>query len=424
MNRGALRVFIILGVISVLGVSTLQIFWLNRAFNLENQEFNDRVNLALRRVANVISIMNKEERPYQQVTQVSSNYFVVSMNDSLHPYLLERLLRTEFDRRNIYQDFEYVIYDCFTNKIVFSKYITKNENGGKVPETVEPPKWVKDNHYFGVYFPNKARHLIGEMEIWIFSSAVLLIVIIFFAYSMSVILRQKKLSEIRNDFINNMTHEFKTPISTISITGEMLAKPAVQAEPQRIERYAGIITEESTRLRNMVERLLQMSAYDREVKLNLDDQNIHEIIEHSVQSMELLLNERNGSISCKLNAPSHIIKADKVHLTNIIYNLLDNAIKYTVDEPKIEISTFNTKKQLCINIRDNGIGMNKEAQKQIFDKFYRVSTGNIHKVKGFGLGLNYVKLIAKAHGGTVKLIESQIGKGSTFELRFPLVPKG
>ena len=422
MNRTALRIFIFFGVISILGVSVLQIFWLNRAFNIENQEFNDRVNLALRRVANVIAIMNKEERPYQQVTQVSSNYFVVSMNDALHPYLLERLLKTEFDRRNINQDFEYVIYDCFNNKIVFSKYITHRENG-KVPETIEPPRWEKDNHYFGVYFPNKVSYLVTEMGIWIFSTGVLLLVILFFGYSMSVILRQKKLSEIRTDFINNMTHEFKTPISTISITGEMLAKPNVQADKERIMRYSGIITEETTRLRNMVERLLQMSAYDKEVKLNLSDQDVHEIIEHAGQSMELLITEKVGSISYILEAPIHTIKADKVHLTNIIYNLLDNAIKYSVENPKIEIKTFNSKKHLHIRIKDNGIGMSKEAQKQIFNKFFRVSTGNIHKIKGFGLGLNYVKIIAKAHRGSVKLIESQPDKGSTFEVKLPLFIK-
>ena len=415
MSRRTLRVFIFLGVISILGVLTLQVFWLKNAFSFEDREFNDRVNLALRRVANVISIMNKEERQYQQVTQVSSNYFVVSMNDSLHPYLLERLLKMEFDRRNIREDFEYVIYDCFTSKIVFSKYIPQNA-GENTPETVEPPKWDKDNHYFGVYFPNKSRFLIFEMGIWWFSSGVLLLVVAFFGYSMSVILRQKKLSEIRNDFINNMTHEFKTPVSTISITGEMLAKKGVQNDQERIARYASIITEETTRLRNMVERLLQMSAYDREVKLNLVKLDIHEVIEHSVQSMELLLNDRKGSISCQLQAPNHILEADKVHLTNVIYNLLDNAIKYSVEEPKIEIKTFNSKRYLHIQIKDNGIGMSKDAQKHIFNKFYRVSTGNIHKVKGFGLGLNYVKLITKAHHGFVKLVESIPGKGSTFEV--------
>ena len=166
----------------------------------------------------------------------------------------------------------------------------------------------------------------------------------------------------------------------------------------------------------MVERLLQMSAYDREVKLNLVELDIHEVIEHSAQSMELLLNDRKGSISCQLQAPNHILQADKVHLTNVIYNLLDNAIKYSVEDPKIEIKSFNSKKYLHIQIKDNGIGMSKDAQKHIFNKFYRVSTGNIHKVKGFGLGLNYVKLIAKAHHGYVKLIESVPGKGSTFEL--------
>ncbi|MBX7181722.1 MAG: HAMP domain-containing histidine kinase, partial [Bacteroidia bacterium] len=366
-------------------------------------------------VANIISIMKKEDRPYQQVTQVSSNYFVVSMNDSLHPYLLERLLKVEFDRRNINEDFEYVIYDCFTSKIVFSKYIP-HEINEVAPDPIEPPKWDKDNHYFGVYFPHKSRYLLSEMGIWWFSSGVLLLVVAFFGYSMSVILKQKKLSEIRNDFINNMTHEFKTPVSTISITGEMLAKPGVQQDPTRISRYATIITEETTRLRNMVERLLQMSAYDREVKLNPVELDLHEIIEHSVQSMELLLNDRNGSISCKLEAPNHLLRADKVHLTNVIYNLLDNAIKYSVENPRIEIQTFNSNKYIHIQIKDNGIGMSKDAQKHIFNKFYRVSTGNIHKVKGFGLGLNYVKLIAKAHKGFVKLVESVPGKGSIFEV--------
>ena len=417
MNRTALRIFIFFGVISILGVSVLQIFWLNRAFNIENQEFNDRVNLALRRVANVIAIMNKEERPYQQVTQVSSNYFVVSMNDALHPYLLERLLKTEFDRRNINQDFEYVIYDCFNNKIVFSKYITHRENG-KVPETIEPPRWEKDNHYFGVYFPNKVSYLVTEMGIWIFSTGVLLLVILFFGYSMSVILRQKKLSEIRTDFINNMTHEFKTPISTISASSDVLLSGALDSNAEKRMRYYKMIHDESDRLKLQVEKVLQMAQFDRsEIDLNLVEVDINALIAKSIAGVQILLDESKGQITLHLNAEHAMYRVDELHFSNIIRNLLDNAIKYCKNEPHIIITTLDTDSGIKVLMADNGIGISAKQQREIFEKFYRVPTGDVHNVKGFGLGLYYVKSLIEAHGGTIR-VEST-AEGSTFILWLP-----
>jgi len=420
LKRQTIRTIIFLATLSIMGIVVTQIFWVTREFDLKEKEFNDRVNIALQNVAKEIFYINKDSTRVPPVKQVSSNYFIVSTNDTLHPYLLETLLKSEFETRNIKVDFEYGIYDCFTDSIVYGKYVNMNdESKNDTRKITKPPYWGRDSHYFGVYFPTKKSHLLSQMGIWAFSSAILFIVVIFFAYTISVILKQKRLSEIKTDFINNLTHELKTPIATMSITGEMLMRPEISGSPERLSRYARIIVEESARLKNQVERVLQMSAFETQgIKLNKITLDLHELIEQLVESMGLIIAERKGNILCKLNAAEHIIEADKVHLTNIIYNLLDNAVKYSSAPPEITISTANVKNGIVMSVEDKGIGMSKEAQKYIFTKFYRVPTGNVHNVKGFGLGLNYVKLMTEAHGGKVKL-HSEPGVGSRFDVYLP-----
>lgn len=420
MNRQAIRIVVLLATFSIAGIIVTQIFWMRKAFDMKEKEFNDRVNIALLDVARQIKIAYRDSSEILPVRQPSSNYFVVSMNDTLHPFLLESLLKKEFEERGIDMNFEYGIYDCFTDSIVFGRYVVMSDsNNVKKTSDAPPPLWKGDNHYFGVYFPSKKSHLLNQMGIWVFSSVILLVVIVFFAYTLGVILRQKRLSEMKNDFINNMTHEFKTPISTISVSSEMLMRDEIGNSREKRVRYSRIIMDETARLKIMVEKVLQMADINAEkVKLNKTETDVHTVICQSVENMEVIVQEKGGKIACELHAENPIIRVDKVHLTNIIYNLLDNAIKYNDKAPEIKISTRNTKKGIVISIQDNGIGINKEIQKNIFSKFYRVPTGNIHNVKGFGLGLFYVKTITEAHHGFVKL-ESEQGTGSRFDVYFP-----
>lgn len=411
---------VILAVISIVGISITQYFWVKKAFDLHEKEFNHNVNIALKIVAEDLLKYNNTTTPrVNPVNQLSENYFAVMVNDVIDANLLEDLLKSELEKRNLKIDFEYGIYDCASEKMVYGNYITFSDEQKEIKKSKSLPKWENESYYFGVYFPTKQNAIIGQMSIWVFSSLVLLIVVIFFAYALFVILKQKRLSEIQKDFINNMTHEFKTPISTISISADVLKNPDITKDTPRLLNYATIISDEATRLKNQVERVLQMATIEKdEIKLKKETVDVHEIIKNAVGKIDLLLKNKKGKIAYDLLAEKNILNADKLHLTNIIYNLLDNAIKYSKEIPEIKIATKNEKNGISVSVEDKGIGISRENQKRIFEKFFRVSTGNVHDVKGFGLGLNYVKLIVKAHKGKVS-VQSEFGKGSSFNVFLP-----
>lgn len=417
MNRKAIRIIIVFATFSLIGVIATQIYWVNKAFNLQEKQFNQRVHVALTNVTSeILRLSGDSSEVYEPIKQIGSNYFTAAINDTLHPYLLESLLKEEFMERNLKTDFEYVIYDCFTDSIVYGNYVNM-EAGNEAPETpAEERKWKKDGHYFGVYFPNKTSYLVNQMEIWIFSTAILLIVIIYFAYTTMIILKQKRLSEIKSDFINNLTHEFKTPISTISLSTEVLLNEKMQEQPEKIKQYAHIIQQENNRLKIQVDKVLQLATLDREtIVLDKEVSDIHPLIETALAGLELIIKERNGHITTHFNATNSEVMVDKLHFTNIIFNLIDNAVKYSPGPPRIEVITKDVKQRIEISIRDYGQGISKKEQKFIFDKFYRVPTGDRHDVKGFGLGLSYVKTIVDLHEGQL-LLKSESGKGSKFTI--------
>ncbi|HZE86341.1 MAG TPA: HAMP domain-containing sensor histidine kinase [Puia sp.] len=272
-----------------------------------------------------------------------------------------------------------------------------------------------------VVVPNFRNIILGEMR-WMIAGAIFftLVIIAAFYVTVNALLRQKKLSEIKNDFINNMTHEFKTPLATISLAVDALRNEKVVHDRQKSEYFSGIIKEENKRMNKQVETILQASLLDRqEQQLNLRPIHAHEIILETMENFHLQLEGKGGRAELHLNAKNDFLDADEVHFTNLITNLIDNAVKYSKDNLLIKITTHSTARSLIIRIEDNGIGMSKETQRRIFEKFYRAHTGNLHNVKGFGLGLSYVKTIVEAHHGKIK-VESLIGKGTIFTLEFPL----
>jgi two-component system, OmpR family, phosphate regulon sensor histidine kinase PhoR len=419
VKNSSVRLIVILAILSIVGITITQLYWLRRAFDLKEAEFERTVNVALFNVANQIFEINDMPSPAMNpVKQVSTNYFIVMVNGEVDASLLEFLLRSEFERRNILVDFEYGVYDCSSEKMKYGDYIPLQTTKDQIT-TKKLPAWNHYAYYFGVQFPNREAHLMNQMGIWSFSSVVLLMVIIFFGYTLFIILKQKRLSEIQKDFINNMTHEFKTPISTIAVSTEVLKDPNIVNQPERLLNYTTIIEKENTRLRQQVERVLQMARLDKEdIGLKKEVVDVHFLIREAIKNTSTALHEKNGSITCELNATQSNIEADKLHLTNVLYNLIDNGIKYCKSAPHIVIRTGDANKQLSIEIEDNGIGISGENQKRVFQKFYRVPTGNVHDVKGFGIGLNYVKSIIEAHKGNINL-QSELGKGSTFNICLP-----
>ena len=247
-----------------------------------------------------------------------------------------------------------------------------------------------------------------------------LMIIAAFYITVRTLLVQKKMSEIKNDFINNMTHEFKTPLATISLAVDALRNEKVINDRTKSDYFSSIIKEENKRMNKQVETILQAALMERqELQLKLQPVHVHEIIQDVTANFQLQLQEKKGQALLKLNAAHDLLEADEVHFTNLINNLMDNAVKYSNDNLVIKITTHNTKKMLIIRFEDNGIGMNKETQRRIFEKFYRAHTGNLHNVKGFGLGLSYVKTIVDSHDGKIK-VDSTVGKGTVFTMEFPL----
>ncbi len=414
MKRKSILALVILAVISILGVVAVQVYWFNKAFNTEEDLFNRDVNSALYNVANQFFEINEAAAPnVNPIKQLSTNYYVVMINNEIDANLLEYLLKTEFEKRNITVDFEYGIYDCTNDKMVYGNYISFNSKA-EAEHSEVLPKWDNQHYYFGVQFPNKASIITNRMGVWIFSSSVLILVVIFFSYALFVILKQRRLSEIQKDFINNMTHEFKTPIATIALSADVLSEPDIIQQPERMLNYTAIIKKENQRLKNQVERVLQMAGMDKEeLSLKLEQVDLHQLITEVVDSMRA---GTHNKLNINLNflANHTTILADKLHLSNVLFNLIDNALKYCEQTPKIDITTNNEGKNISVAISDNGIGIKPEDKKRIFDKFYRVPTGNVHNVKGFGLGLSYVMQVIKAHKGKMVVQDNSNG-GSTFK---------
>jgi two-component system phosphate regulon sensor histidine kinase PhoR len=280
---------------------------------------------------------------------------------------------------------------------------------------------TKKPNYLYLFFPKRDGYLLKQTGILVIPTVVLTAMLIgIFVFTILIILRQKKLSIIKNDFINNMTHELKTPISTISLASQMLRDNTVTNTPKTIEHISGIIYQESKRLTTQVEKVLQMAVFNEgKLKLKIKEVNLNTLIKSVVLNFELRVKAKDGELITDLNVDPAIIKGDDVHITNVLFNLLDNAVKYSKEAPKIIISTHLEDEFLVIGVKDHGIGIPNEYVGQIFERFYRVPTGNIHDVKGFGLGLSYVKKIIDAHRGRIK-VESELNKGTKFMIYFPI----
>ncbi len=343
-------------------------------------------------------------------------------NRKIDTLLLDSIIRSELWEKGIFTDFIYGITASKTapedSKKLSSKEILLYASNYKV--NLSPDNVFIKPMFLSLYFPDQKKYLLSNMRLMLFVSGAFMLMIIFsFYYTVTTIFKQKKLSEIKNDFISNMTHEFKTPISTISLACEVLNDKTFEKSQERVNNYVKIIGDENKRLGLLVENILQTAILDKgEFKLKIQSIDINLLIEQTIENIKLQVENKEGAITTDLKALSPVINADRVHVTNVVFNLIDNALKYSDKKPKINISTRNNNEGIFISVEDNGIGISKENQKRIFDTMYRVSTGNIHNVKGFGLGLSYVKAVVEKHGGEIN-VESSLGKGSNFTVYLP-----
>jgi two-component system phosphate regulon sensor histidine kinase PhoR len=337
--------------------------------------------------------------------------------------VLDTLIKKELLNKNITLNYDFWVKLANRDSILYSK--ASNPISQVLPsntfKTTLFNDIIRDPGMLYLSFPHKNAAIYGNMSANMASSAGLLLVLIFiFSYTLFTILKQKKISEMKSDFINNMTHEFKTPVATIMIASEALKDPEIVEDKSRIKRLAGIIYDENVRLGNHIERVLSIARLDKkELQLERNEVDMNALVIAVADSMSLQLQKKGAEVTLKLDADPATIMGDEMHLSNMIFNLIDNANKYSEDQPKIEIRTRNTAKSLIVEISDQGIGMTKDHTKRIFDQFYRVPTGNLHDVKGFGLGLNYVKDIVTQMNGTIK-VQSEKDEGTVFIITLPL----
>ncbi len=429
MTNAIIRRVIIFGSFAILTLLGIQTYWVLRVWDLQEREFDRKVTLGLLETAKNLKTVHGFELPSKNlIEKLSSNYYVVNIDNLFDTRTLEYYLQRNFENQGMHEDFEYGVFDCSSNQMVSGKLIrySKELKATTLTEPL-PAHYDKEDfiYYFGVRFPGRSANLLANMWVVVVFSVLMAMTVAFFIYSMSVILRQKQLSELQRDFINNMTHEFKTPISTINISTDVFLNNEQIRADARLNRYAGIIKEQVLRLNTQVEKVLQLAKIEREnVELNKEEVDLAELVRGISPSLELKIGERKGTLHLDLAATQTRVLADRLHLTNIVHNLVDNGVKYSKAAPEITISLKNESDKrggaVVLSIADKGIGIAKEHQKRVFDRFYRVPTGNVHNVKGFGLGLFYVKSICHEHRWKLGLA-SEPGAGTEVSIRMGVV---
>lgn len=371
----------------------------------------------------------KEQYLHQQallnevVINILSQSSDIPISERADSLTVNRLITTELKNFGIELPFEFCVANREGKTIYATRGFQSDEESKVYSQILFPNDPVGKVHYLKVYFPTFDKYVFSSVQFMIPSFAFTIILLIVFLYTIIVAFRQKKLTEMKNDFINNMTHEFKTPLSTIYLAAQMLNDDSVRKSPAMLQHISGVINDETKRLRFQVEKVLQLSMYeDKKATLKIEEIDANSLVANVINTFKLKVEKYGGAIETNINAENGIINADEMHFTNVIFNLLDNAVKYRREEVPLQlfVSTENIgEEKLKIKIADNGIGMRHEDTKKVFDKFYRVNTGNRHDVKGFGLGLAYVKKMITELGGTIS-ISSELGIGTTFTIIMPL----
>jgi len=400
MKRNVFTIIVILTVLALSGIIITQYFWVKDALNMQNEQFDQNANLGLKRVVNQLMVLQNDSSTAAKFMDLKDGQsYHTQFIQSLNPDLIKDMINAEFINLELCKHYYYGIYnknnqafDMISN-LQYSHEILNSKHLSPISCIFQDDQFI-----LAVYFPMQQQFVFNKMQFYILLSGLFMLIVIGgFWFTASSLLKQKKLSVMKTDFVNNMTHELKTPISTISVTSEMLMNDEIQTRPERVDKYANIIFKENQRLKNQVDQVLQVAMLDRkDYTLKLERVDTHELILQTVERLQITIRQRNGTIQQRLNAASSVVMADKNHLANIINNLLDNANKYSLQTPEIIISTHSNKKGLFITIQDKGIGIAEENQKHIFKKFQRIHTGNIHDVKGFGIGLYYVNSILAA----------------------------
>ena len=410
-----------MGIIAIVGIISVQVYFMYQTMSAQEKQINQSINIALRSVAEELSVFNESTLSDENIIhQYSPSYFIVDINDLIDPTILQHYLKSELNKRNLELDFEYAIYDCYNDEMVYGDYVSLSDKSTAKNKIKEWPKYGESVYYFGVHFPGMRNYSLEDMGIWYFFSIILFVVIIFFGYAMFVIFRQRRLAEIQKDFVNNMTHEFKTPLTSLSLAADVLQDEKISEEPDRIKTYSRIIKDQSLRLQQQMEKVLQVTASDKlRYKFRPEEIRIESLLSEIILEMNLKAESKSGFVNLKYECENISIIADRFHITGMLLNIIDNSLKYVNGPPEVIVTASCKKEILTISISDNGIGIENKYQKKIFNRFFRVPKGNIHDIKGFGLGLSYVKQVVKEHKWKL-MLESDFGKGTQIKIIIPI----
>ncbi|MEN2400518.1 HAMP domain-containing sensor histidine kinase [Flavobacterium sp. MC2016-06] len=417
MKINKLNSIIILGLIAIISILVAQLLWTKEAFTIEQKKLSQKAHIALLEVAKKLYEGTNHELPAQNpVQKIANDYYIVNIDNAFEPDILEFYLKSEFKKMNITTDFEYAMYNCQSDEMVYGDYISLSKKG-KENKTVYFPKHKNLVYYFAVRFPNETTYLFSSMRFWFILSTALILILLIYVYSIFKLLQQKKYSELQRDFINNMTHEFKTPLSSILIASKYLIEQTPIKDDKKLHTYTDIIIKQSNKLNSHIEKILSIAKSDyNPLELKKESILIIPIIEEVITNIQLKYPEAN--IKIESNSNEYKLETDLFHFSNLVYNLLDNAVKYCNEKPEITILIKEENSILKLEFIDNGIGITPKKISFIFDKFYRVQNEKSNEVNGFGLGLYYVKEICGLQSWKIKA-ENNLENGITITLSIP-----
>lgn len=416
MKTKNLNIIIVLGLVATIGILIAQLLWTKEAFNLEEKKFSQRTHIALLEVVKKLYQGKNSELPIQNpIKKIANDYYIVNVENDFQPDILEHYLKSEFTKFNINTDFEYAMYNCQSDEMVYGNYVSFDNSGPDV-KSIYFPKHENLVYYFAIRFPDETSYLLSSLRFWFVLSLALIIILLVYVYSIYTIIQQKKYSELQRDFINNMTHEFKTPLSSILLASNYLNKQESITTNPKLEKYTEIIINQTKKLNSHIEQILNIAKSDNApMVMDKKEVNIVPIIKDVIENMQL----KHNDLTVKINAedPTNI-NADAFHFTNIVYNLLDNSIKYCDENPAITINVLEYKDSIKLEFSDNGIGILNKNLNFIFDKFYRIPSTKSNEVNGFGLGLYYVKKICTQHQWKINA-NNNTDKGITISIEIP-----
>ena len=419
--RSSILKWLVLSATLLIGlIVVVQLYWLTKVYSFEQKQFNNNVVKSLR---GAFEDLKMNDNPYQSLQQLihtpANDYYLFKADTIPEQDSLTHYIRKEFGDFDVLTDVKLGAFTSKDKKYVYEDYIPTVASGFPITTARGLPVFLQDYDHILLYFPHRSQYILSEMNFWIISSVALFLALIGLAISLFYFYRQKFLAEIQKDFVNNFTHEFKTPLAVMKIASEVLTQHDINQKPERLRRYASIIQHQTAHLQNQVEKLLKSaSAENKKLPIAKDTVKPARLIEQALNKLQPLIEQKQARVELKVDNYETNIHADESHLELAIINILENALKYA-DSPHIIVETGKEESEYFISVKDNGIGIEKKYLKNIFKKFYRVPTGNLHDVKGFGLGLNFVKRIVDGHDGRIK-VNSLPGIGTEFRLLLPI----